>query len=391
MIDTSHKEQCCGCTACATVCAHGAITMHSDALGFQYPTIDESKCVACGLCEKACAFQNGYDTSTNLDTPLVYAARNKDIDELLTSRSGGVFPELAKQILAQRGAVYGVAVDAEFNVLHQRATTIEACFAFKGSKYVQSYLGTTFSDVKKDLQNGLPVLFSGTPCQTAGLRASIPKALQSNLLVCDIICHGVPSPAVWKGCLDYIENKHQKKISKVDFRDKTKSWKKHYESFLFQDNTKVKSEVYTDLFYKHIMLRPSCGVCKYTNFNRPSDLTLGDYWGWENLAPSFNKDDKGCSLVLVNTPKGKDYFDAIAPQFHLIVSSPDRCLQHNLQQPTKLSDKSCIFEKDFTTHGYQYVTKKYGSTTHLHKLARFIYLAITFPHRRVKKMIKKVR
>lgn len=234
MIQITDKSQCCGCTACASICAHDAITMQPDALGFLYPVVDKDKCVDCGLCEKVCAFNDHYDTSLNLPKPDAYAARHKDMKEVETSRSGAAFIAISDYVLENGGVVYGAGYTDHFRVVHKRATTKEERDEFKGSKYVQSDMNTVFRQVKKDLKDGLAVLFSGTPCQTAGLHSYVGRKLREHLILVDIVCHGVPSPYMWRDYIAYLEKKQGDKICWVNFRDKQKfGWKAHHETFKF--------------------------------------------------------------------------------------------------------------------------------------------------------------
>lgn len=235
MINIKTPADCCGCTACASICPHDAITMKPDALGFLYPDVDDSKCIDCGLCEKVCAFNDNYDTSLNLDKPLAYGARHKDMNEIETSRSGAAFIAISDYILEQGGVVYGAGYTDHFRVVHKRATTKEERNEFKGSKYVQSDMCGVFRQVKKDLRDGLIVLFSGTPCQTSGLNSYVGKKLRENLYLVDIVCHGVPSPFVWRDYLAYLEKKQGSPIVWVNFRDKQKyGWAAHHETFKFK-------------------------------------------------------------------------------------------------------------------------------------------------------------
>lgn len=234
MIEINNPADCCGCTACASVCNHDAITMKPDALGFFYPEVNKDKCVECGLCEKVCAFNDHYDTSLNLDKPLAYGARHKDMNEIETSRSGAAFIAISDYILEQGGVVYGVGYTDHFRVVHKRASTTEQRNEFKGSKYVQSDLMDVFKQVKQDLKEGRTVLFSGTACQTAGLNSYIGKILRKNLFLVDIVCHGVPSPYIWRDYIAYLEKKHGADICYVNFRDKqTYGWRAHHETFKF--------------------------------------------------------------------------------------------------------------------------------------------------------------
>lgn len=373
MIQITNKADCCGCTACASVCAHHAISMEPDAMGFLYPKIDTDKCTECGLCEKVCAFNPNYDKSLNLSEPQIYAARHKDIHEIETSRSGAAFIAISDYVLEQGGVVYGAGYAEHFRVVHKRATNKEERNEFKGSKYVQSDLRDIFPQVKADLKQGLIVLFSGTPCQTAGLASYIGKRLREKLILVDIVCHGVPAPYIWRDYLTYLEKKYKQPIVEVNFRDKSRvGWNEHIESFVFQDGSKKEFNTYTYLFYRHIMLRPSCSKCHYTNFKRPSDFTLADYWGWEKLSPYFNKDNKGCSLLLVNTEKGRHFLKYISIDLNLIVSNKILCLQPNLQIPSKPSDKSSLFEYLYIKHGFKKVAQKFSDLNYKSNIKKII-------------------
>lgn len=235
MINIKDPKDCCGCTACVSVCAHNAITMKPTALGFLYPNVDTSKCVDCGLCEKVCQFNDDYDRSLNLSAPIAYAARHKDLNELMKSRSGAAFAAISDYILERGGVVYGAGYKDHFRVAHKRATTKEERDEFRGSKYVQSDLTGVFHSVKEDLKNGLIVLFSGTPCQTAGLNAFVGRKLRQNLVLVDIVCHGVPGPYLWRDYLSYLEKKENSDVCYVNFRDKEEyGWKNHVETIKFK-------------------------------------------------------------------------------------------------------------------------------------------------------------
>lgn len=357
MIQITDPSKCCGCTACASICAHDAITMQPDALGFLYPMVDKEKCVDCGLCEKVCAFNDHYDTSLNLPKPDAYAARHKDMKEVETSRSGAAFIAISDYILENGGVVYGAGYADHFRVVHKRATTKEERDEFKGSKYVQSDLDHVFRHVKKDLKDGLTVLFSGTPCQTAGLNSYIGKKLREHLILVDIVCHGVPGPYLWRDYLAYLEKKQGDRICWVNFRDKQKyGWTAHHETFKFVKGGGKMS--FTFLFYQHIMFRHSCGKCPYTNTKRPSDITIADFWGWEKTDPNINADDKGVSLILVNTEKGRKIFEAVKDRMTVIPAKLEDCMQANLQHPSLIHPRRMEFEQDYQRKGFDYVINK---------------------------------
>lgn len=373
MIQIKDKSDCCGCTACASICPKDAITMEPDTLGFKYPKVDLSKCIDCGLCEKVCAFNDNYDKSLNLKEPEIYAARHKDMHEIETSRSGAAFIAISDYILENGGIVYGVGYKDHFRVAHKRATTKEERNEFKGSKYVQSDLDGIFRQVKEDLKQGNTVLFSGTPCQTAGLNSYIGKKLRENLVLVDIVCHGVPSPYIWRDYLSYIEKKYKNEVVKVNFRDKSRiGWSEHIESFVFENGKKIELYIYTSLFHRNIMIRNACGKCHFTNYIRPSDFTIGDYWGWQNLSSEFNSDNKGCSLLFVNTLKGHNIFTNISTNLNYIPSNKKSCVQPNLISSTILNNNSDKFVKSYIRGGINEVIMKYSSISLNYKINKLI-------------------
>lgn len=358
MINIKDKSQCCGCTACSSICPHNAISMKPDALGFVYPEVDETLCIDCGLCDKVCAFNENYDKSELLDEPIAYAARHKDIREVETSRSGAAFIALSDWILEHGGVVYGAGYKDHFRVAHKRAATKEQRNEFKGSKYVQSDVEGVFAQVKCDLKNGVKVLFSGTPCQVAGLKSFIGNRYRENLYLVDLVCHGVPGPFVWRDYLKYLESKEGKKITNVNFRNKQKfGWKAHRESFEF-DNTYTCTYKYT--FYQHIMFRYSCKVCPYTNLRRPSDITIADYWGWEKTDKEINKDNKGINLLICNTEKGFIWLNNISQNLLLLKAELENCLQPQLQHPVIFHPKREGFEESYSRYGFEKTFIKYA-------------------------------
>ena len=360
MIIIKDRRDCCGCTACASVCPYGAITMEPDKLGFRYPKVDEDKCVECGLCEKVCAFHEGYNRQGNFEEPLVYGCRHKDRKELETSQSGALATAIMQKFLEMPGVVYGVAYDRDLEIVHKRATSLTECLAFKGSKYVQSDLTGVFKDVFDDLKNGERVLFLGTPCQVAGLKSFIPSRYYDQLLLVDNVCHAVNSPAIWKAYCKWIEKKHKKQIVKTDFRNKSFGWHSHCETFTFDDNTSVSRETFKNLFYDHLTVRRSCSSCFFANLKRVSDITVGDFWGWENSHSDWN-DNKGVSLALINSEKGQKYFTGLQSYLETVPSDTSECMQPQLCGPIEIDDKKLSdVEKRFVHQGFYSVAYKYG-------------------------------
>lgn len=359
MIKITDYSQCCGCTACASICAHNAITMAPDALGFVYPKVEISKCVDCGLCESVCSFHADYNVSDNFSEPIAIGARHKHVSEIEKSRSGAAFVAISDYILELGGIVYGVGYKEHFRVSHKKAKTKEERDEFRGSKYVQSDLTGIFRQIKNDLKNGYLVLFTGTPCQTSGLKNYIGKALRENLFLLDIVCHGAPSPFVWRDYLRFLEIKYKNNVTYVNFRDKQEyGWAEHKETFKFADSNKKISPKFS--FYKNIFFRKSCGRCPFTNLKRPSDITIADFWGWKKIDEQFNSDNKGCSLVLLNTLKGKELFTKIESQLSTVSVNIKLCLQPNMLHPTELGINRINLEKDYIRHGFSYIYYKYG-------------------------------
>ena len=353
------KEDCCGCSACANICPKSAINMEADELGFLYPRIDETKCIKCGLCKKVCAFNSNYDKNLNLDEIDIYAVWHKNIDELASSQSGAAFIALSDWVLNKNGIVYGAGYTGHFRVVHKRATTKTERDEFKGSKYVQSDLNTVFKQVKTDLENNQYVMFSGTPCQIAGLKSflKLSKVNSEKLYVIDLICHGVPSPQFWEDYLNYLEYKNNNTLTKVNFRDKKFGWASHKESFQFSNTTYT----YTYIFYQEIMFRRSCSICHFANLRRTGDVTIGDFWGIGKISTELEKANKGVSILLINTIKGKELFNFIKPEINFIKTNIEHCLQPNLKFPTIMNSKKDEFEKDYIKYGFIYVAKKYGN------------------------------
>lgn len=333
MLTLTDKTNCCGCQACANICPKNCITMRADEEGFLYPHVDKTACVDCSLCEKACPVLNKLQTYPVL---AAYAAKHKSSGIKLKSSSGGVFSALAEVILQEGGVVFGAAFDKDWNVIHTYAENLQDLDKLRRSKYVQSNIGRTYQQAKQFLDKGRTVLFTGTPCQIAGLRNYLGK-VYNNLLTADIICHAVPSPAVWQKFLH--ENLDISLIKAINFREKDVRWSTFYLSFLtphglnVHGNTKtlaekvhfklraaVASVVYRNTFLngflRELINRPSCHTCHFKGLNaRLSDFTLGDLWGqWPGI---ITKEDKkyGVSALLVNTPKGQTYFSKIRSPF----------------------------------------------------------------------------
>ncbi len=323
MEEITSKQKCSGCGACMNICPVGCISMKYDEEGFLYPYIDQSMCVDCGMCKKTCPVNNDYIANPK---GVAYACINKDDKIRSLSSSGGVFTALAERVIEQNGTVFGAAFDDDFEVVHTYINDASQLFRQRGSKYVQSRIGSTYKEAKEFLDDGKLVLFSGTPCQIAGLKAYLGKNYE-NLITVDLICHGVPSPKVWKKYLRYQENMHSLKLlpkSIINFRDKCTGWYKFSLSIEFDEKVSYSKDLSQDLFMKaflnNICLRPSCYNCHSKSICRQSDITLADFWGVKQQLPDMF-DNKGTSLVLINSEVGRKLFEDI--QKKLIVAETD--------------------------------------------------------------------
>lgn len=333
MIDIFRKD-CFGCTACASICPKDAISFEMDELGFLYPIIDNKKCIECNLCEKICPVQT-YSSNLNPESKNAYAARHLSLDEVNTSRSGAAFIAFSDVILRMGGTVYGAAFDDDLNVKHIKTISAVQRDLLKGSKYVQSDLRGIIDEIKDDLINKRYVLFSGTPCQVAGVKAAIPHKFTERLFLLDILCHGVPSPLMWRDYTQYQERLHGGKITKFCFRDKSiNGWSDHIESMVLDGSNKYVDKLYTNLFYSNSFFRDCCYRCPFATTSRTGDITLADFWGWEKVNKDLNSDNCGISLLLINTPKGKSLFEESKSCLNTFPVDIKDCMQRNLEKPT---------------------------------------------------------
>ena len=335
------KKKCCGCGVCALICPKQAIVMKPDLSGFMYPHIKKESCISCGLCERACAFQK--EQNNNMPEA-VYALSRKDTQRLMDSASGGAFAGIAEQWIEQGGIVFGVALLQRNGTLipsHTMAQTKEELLPLLGSKYVQSDLGTVYSDIKNSLDGGRKVLFSGTPCQVAGLNSWLQKDYEG-LLTIDLVCHGVPSSVMFQ---DYLAIESQR-IGYIieDFRFRDKENEGYNARMIYSDHGKKCSvcipsneSSFYELFLHGEIFRENCYHCPYANAHHPADLTIGDYWGIEQEHPSYLTPNgvldqkKGISMLMVNTAKGAEAFEIYKDAFWYYPSTFECVSKHNEQ------------------------------------------------------------
>ena len=369
----NNKSQCCGCMACYNICPKHAIKIREDKYGYVYPVIDDERCISCKACLKVC----NYTKNSFMNLPIeCFAAVAKDEDILLNTASGGVFTAIAKTFLQNGGIVYGCSMELnkDYKLLkHIRVDTIDKLSLLSGSKYAQSNIGDIYKKIKKDLDNNKKVLFSGTPCQVDGLNSFIGKYYK-NLVTIDIICHGVPNSKIFFDYLNELEKKIQKKIIEFKFRDKTYGWDLIGSYTCIEPDGSIKKYAlhsrdssYYQYFLGGDIYRENCYTCKYANPERCSDITIGDYWGVEDVHAEileknggcFNK-NKGISCILINTNKGKLNFDNTFKYVLNIVPSDYESIRKTNKQLNYTSEKGklrCKVLKKYNKKGYDTVEK----------------------------------
>lgn len=348
MLILNDKKECYGCTACMAVCPKQCISMKEDAEGFLYPQINASLCIDCQLCNQVCPTRNKKNGSKPIAT---YAVKNKDSVTHLASSSGGIFTSLAQYVLQQGGVIYGAAYDNQGEVRHISVETNENLARLRGSKYVQSQIGNCYLEVKKQLKEGRQVLFSGTPCQVAGLRNFLRKDY-CNLLTVDLVCNSVPSPRIWRDYLKYINPKGLP-LGFINMRDKKTSWRKS-RIIVKADNGNVLLDergsynLYIRGFKSRNYTRPSCFACKAKNGQSGSDLTLGDFWGIKHVLPQAI-DSKGVGLLLIRTERGAEVFRNISCEWHEADYSKalhyNPCIEQNVKCSSRYDEFWLQYEK----------------------------------------------
>ncbi len=302
--------------------------------------------------------------------PIVYAVKHKKTEIRMASRSGGIFTALSDAILNDGGIIYGVILNDEYKAIHSRATTHEERDRMRGSKYVQSDMSLVLESIREDLQNGKRVLFTGTSCQTASLHAFLGKKYV-NLISVDVVCHGVPSPDVWAKYVKFIEKKNGGKCVAVNFRDKENfGWPAHVETLCIKKRNRIKqihSDLYSQLYYTHTIIRPSCSKCPYKSIIHPADITIADYWGIKKAAPGFY-DDKGVSLVLINSELGEHLFHTVTENLIVQRTKIEDSMQPPLKAPYEPPKNRELFWKDYQSLPLEKVLNKYVGSALMRKI-----------------------
>ena len=316
MINIINKEDCCGCTACEQSCPKKCISMQCDEEGFLYPVVNKEMCIDCHICEKVCPVANQYHPK---ESPLeCYLAKTTDEEIRAKSSSGGIFTVLSKYIIDQGGVVFGVQFNDEWQAEYDYSETTEGLEPFRGSKYIQANVKGVYKKIKDFLLSGRLVLFCGTPCYVAGLNHYLRKEYD-NLFTIDIVCHSIPSPMVWGLYLKELEHKYDSKIKSVSFRNKSNGWTQYSLCVDFERSNGERFQMieshFNNVFSKgfgcDLFTRPSCSKCPARNYRSNSDVTVADAWAINKYHPSLN-DEKGISHVLINTVKGKKYWELVS-------------------------------------------------------------------------------
>lgn len=322
MIDRTGKD-CTGCYACVSACPKACIRMEENKEGFWYPKIQEEQCVKCNLCEKACPVLSKIPNHKTEKDIHIYAVTHTDEKTRAASSSGGAFSALAETVLEQGGVVFGAAFDENYDVHHIFVEKVEDLPKLRGSKYVQSRIGKAYEQAEAFLKEGRPVLFSGTACQTSGLLGYLGRDYE-NLYTQDLICHGVPSPMVWRKYLEYRQTLERSKIKKIFFRDKGHGWHNWHLAIDFENGTHYAQSQFQDKmivsYLRGKCSRLSCYDCKFKQKCRTADFTLADFWGIQDFAPELD-DDKGISSCYVNSEKAQQLFERA--KIHLKVTELD--------------------------------------------------------------------
>lgn len=360
------ESNCCGCESCLNTCSQSAISMYEDAYGFKYPKIDQEKCIDCGACIKKCDFQKTIENGIESNRPIkAYATYHNDNEVLKKSTSGGVFTAFAEYVINQGGCVYGCIMDDNHNAKIVRGDTMGDIEPMRGSKYCQSEIGNVYKDVKSQLQNNRMVLFTGTPCQVAGLKSYLGNSHKEKLITIDLICHGVPSVKSFKMYIAFLEGlKSYKgtKIKEYKFRSKHYGWGLNTSAIEIVSGKRgryikkvslSKNDFYKSNYLSWNSIRISCATCKYANNNRVGDFTMGDYWGWEKLGVNIAT-KQGLSVLFVNTDKWLHILNALNMKF--IDSPVDIALEGNgaLNKPTVRGRfwntfMECVAANDYTS------------------------------------------
>ena len=367
MIDIIKKEDCCGCNACGDICPKDAISYSVDKEGFWYPVVDKAKCIDCGLCSKICPCINRYKAlDENSKDPECYVAEHRSVEVIFQSTTGGMFSALADAMYNEKGYVGGAIHNDDFSVSHFISNDRADLQKLRRSKDLQSNAEGFYKEVKRILDEGGKVLACGLPCQIAGLLNFLRKDYE-NLITVDLLCAGVNSPKVWRKYLDYIEEMAGSKITWTENKSKEYGWHNLTQKFVFENGDEYFDTRRTSLFTQgyiesHLYCRPSCYECKFKGFPRVADISIGDFWGIEKYSKN-HRSNLGSSLVLINSKKGKAFFEKAKRRVNSEPASLEWALAGNpalVKSITKLSDKREEFFEDLDQYRFDEVVQKYS-------------------------------
>lgn len=350
----AEKEECCGCGACAAVCNTGALRMLWDDEGFRYPYMNPDMCVHCNQCKQVCPLNN---ESKNLSRNLYIGAQAKNEEIRHSSSSGGVFQTFARYVLNRQGVVYGAGYNEHMEVVHQEISSEEQLERIKRTKYVQSNMEGLYHRIEQRLKEDQWVLFCGTPCQTKSLKLFLNHTYD-RLILADLICYGVPSPGMWGDYVRYLEQKHAGRMTDFSFRDKRNRDNGHMRSYIVDGVEYVDSlyeDIYCRMYFTNYTIRPSCHSCKFCTVDRDSDLTIGDFWGIENVRPEVD-DGMGTSLVMLHTDKAKEVWEQIQNELNWFVCEKEEALQPRLQSATNVAkDREYLMRRYMTVPFLEFI------------------------------------
>lgn len=344
MIEIKNEANCTGCHACYSKCPKSCIEMIEDKEGFLYPKVNKEKCINCGMCLEVCPMLN---KSKHLKIINTYGAYNKNDEVRLSSSSGGIFSLLAEECISNKGISFGAMYDFNFNVIHNCVEYEDEIYKQRGSKYYQSVIGDTFKIIKEKLEENKKVLFTGTPCQVAGLKSFLEHDYE-NLICIDIACHGVPSNKIFKKYLNEISKNRD--IESIDFRYKSISWDNYSLKVNYKNQSCFeqlsKENLYMQGFVNDFYLRPSCYECKFKGLNRQGDITLADFWGVDKIKSDLY-DEKGVSLILVNSQKGLELFEKVKKNIYYDDIDIREAIKYNISiinSPKKQEKRKLFFK-----------------------------------------------
>ena len=374
MIEIINKKKCSGCYACVSTCPKNCISMQRDEEGFLYPSVNEKNCIKCGLCIKACPILIPSKSDKTEADVKAYAVCSEEKEIRRKSSSGGIFSLIAENVINKGGVVFGASFNGDLSVSHKSTETIDEIAQFRGSKYVQSTIGDTYKNAKEYLDDGRLVLFTGTPCQIGGLYSYLNKTYD-NLITQDIICHGVPSPLVWQKYLQSLECRNGDKVTNIYFRDKRSGWTTYSFTAEFESRSiySTRNCEYMKAFLSNLCLRPSCYDCSFKSKVRQSDITLADFWGIDNIMPEMN-DEKGTSLVFVNSPKGQRLFDEIKAFTMHKEADINQAIEYNSAAIKSVAENKnrASFMKAVSKYGFGKKTERFLTPSFMVRLKRKI-------------------